>query len=59
MSYDIYCFRPGSATPSLEEAQAVIESEEALERPEDRKRERNETAGRAGAHAAQSTTATF
>ncbi len=35
MSYDIYCFRRSSVTPSLEEAQAVVESEEALERPED------------------------
>jgi len=35
MSYDIYCFRPSSATPSLEKAQAVVESEETLERPED------------------------
>src|SRR6516165_4151563 len=35
MSYDIYCFRPSSEAASLEEAQAVIESEEELERPED------------------------
>lgn len=35
MSYDIYCFRPSSTTPSLEEAQAIIESEEELEQTED------------------------
>ena len=34
MSYDLYCFQPSSSTPSLEEAQAVIESEEVLGQPE-------------------------
>ena len=34
MSYDLYCFKPSSSTPSLEEAQAVIESEEVLGQPE-------------------------
>jgi hypothetical protein len=35
MSYDIYCFRPSSPTPSIEEAQAIVESDEDSERPED------------------------
>lgn len=35
MSYDLYCCRPSSAAPSLEEAQALIESEEVLGQPED------------------------
>ena len=34
MSYDLYCFKPSSSTPSLEEAQAVIEAEEVLGQPE-------------------------
>jgi hypothetical protein len=29
MSYDLYCFLPSSDVPSIEEAQAIVESEEA------------------------------
>ena len=29
MSYDLYCFLPSSDTPTIEEAQSIVESEEA------------------------------
>jgi hypothetical protein len=35
MSYDIYCFRPSSDVPTLEEAHAIVESEETGGQPED------------------------
>jgi hypothetical protein len=35
MSYDIYCFRPSSNSPSLREARAVVESEEVGDKPDD------------------------